>query len=98
MTWNYRIIKEKNKEDLDPDVEDAYFFAIHEVYYDESKKPITCTEDPIYPSGTSLKELKSDLKHYLQALERPVLIMEELFINDQESDKTISDLFYEDKE
>jgi hypothetical protein len=75
MTWNYRVIKEKNKEYLDLDKEDAYFFAIHEVYYDENEKPITCTEDPVYPSGTSLKDLKVDIKHYLQALKRPVLNM-----------------------
>ena len=75
MTWNYRIIKEKNKEHLDLDDEDAYFFAIHEVYYDEKEKPITCTVDPVSPSGRSLEELKADMKHYLQALKRPVLEM-----------------------
>jgi len=75
MTWNYRIIKEKNKEHLDLDDEDAYFFAIHEVYYDKKEKPITCTVDPVSPSGRSLKELKADMKHYLQALKRPIIEM-----------------------
>lgn len=61
MIWNYRVIEHDR------------FFAIHEVYYNDKGEITAISEDPIAPSGESLKELKSDLKYYLQAMNRPIL-------------------------
>lgn len=36
MTWNYRLVKDKNN-----------IFTIREVYYDKTGNPISMTKDPI---------------------------------------------------
>lgn len=61
MIWNYRVIEHDK------------FFAIHEVYYNDKGDIAAISEDPIEPSGQTLKELKGDLEYFLQALNRPVL-------------------------
>lgn len=68
MTWNYRIIKS-----IDEDGEAS--FGIHEVYYDESKNPHSCTAEPIVLAAESLDDLKKDLKLMQKAFEKPVLEM-----------------------
>ena len=40
-----------------------------------------CTEEPVYPAGEILEELRKDLEHYLLALEQPVLEYAELVPN-----------------
>jgi hypothetical protein len=66
MSWNYRVIKERDGT-----------YAIHEVYY-SSEKPDDSeikhmSADPAIPFGDTLEELKEDIKHYVAALDRPVL-------------------------
>jgi len=66
MHWNYRVIK---SEDV---------FHIHEVYYNAKGDICAISEDPMCPHGETLKELKSDMEHFLQAFNRPVLKREKI--------------------
>lgn len=66
MTWNYRVIKNKD------------MFEIHEVYYNDKGEITGVTENSVSPGGETLEELQEDMKHYAEALKRPVLIMEEI--------------------
>jgi hypothetical protein len=61
MTRRYRVVHK------------GYRYGIHEVYYDELGEIWTCTEEPVYPEGETLEELRTDLEHYRLALEEPVL-------------------------
>ena len=66
MTWNYRVIEDKEK------------FRIHEVYYNDAGEITAISEDPIVPEGETLEELKDGLEYYFAALESPVLKKDEL--------------------
>ena len=66
MVWNYRVIEHDR------------FFAIHEVYYNDKGDITAISEDPMHPQGETLKELKNDMKYFLQAFNRPVLKKEEI--------------------
>ena len=60
MIWNYCVLKQRQKDG-------SWVFGIHEVYYNEkSGKPCAFTEEPVYPQGASLEELKKDLA-YIQS-------------------------------
>lgn len=72
MNWNYRVVKEKEK------TIDAYFFSIREVYYKEGK-PDMWSVEPIWPIGTSLDGLSTDVDLMMHAFNHPVLEM----INDK---------------
>jgi hypothetical protein len=75
MYWNYRIIKRKiNRTSNSAETETEY--AIHEVYY-ENDKAVYVSENPIYPCGETLKELKEDIKIYNLALTKPILFYED---------------------
>ena len=65
MSWNYRVVHTTEG--------GAEAFAIYEVYYDEQGQPEDRTAQPGYPAGETLAELRDDLRHYLRALEQPVL-------------------------
>jgi hypothetical protein len=60
-TWNYRVLQHEGS------------LAIHAVHYDEHGKPSFCTERPSYPAGTTVDELKQDVKRYVQAIDEPIL-------------------------
>jgi len=64
--WDYRVIR-KGEE-----------YAIHEVYYDDQGAVETCTVEPVGVAGDTLAELREDLAHYIRALDRPVLVYEEM--------------------
>lgn len=66
MTWDYRIIEDKEN------------FRIHEVYYNDAGEITAISEDSIAPEGETLEELKDDLKYYFAALKRPVLKKDEI--------------------
>ena len=82
MTWNYRIIKS-----IDEDGEAS--FGIHEVYYDDSNKPHSCTTEPIVFAAESLDDLKKDLKLMQKAFEKPVLEM--LYFDNLEKNQDLDD-------
>ena len=65
MTWNYRVVHTTEDE------EEA--FAIYEVFYDEQGEPEARTESPSYPAGANIEALREDVRHYLAALDQPVL-------------------------
>lgn len=66
MVWNHRVIKRSFRgED---------FYQIHEVYYNDKKKPYLWTNDPIAPGGASLQELREELQRMLRCLDTPILI------------------------
>ena len=65
MSWNYRVVK------YGEPLEDVYL--IHEVYYNKRGKIECWSEGEMHPLGSSLKELRGDLKHMTQALKLPVL-------------------------
>ena len=66
MTWNYRVIENKEK------------FRIHEVYYNDAGEITVISEDPIVPEGETLEELKDDLEYYFAALKSLVLKKDEI--------------------
>ena len=74
MTWNYRVVRKSI--DYKEHTDDVY--EIYEIYYDDDGA-ITCyTENSIAPMGLDLSELRGDLKHMVEALDKPVLEMKDL--------------------
>jgi hypothetical protein len=71
MVWNYGVIEHDG------------MFSIHEGYYNDDGSICAISEDPIHPHGGTMEELRSDMEHFLQALNRPVLKKEknEIFRN-----------------
>lgn len=47
-------------------------FAVHEVYYTDSK-PTSCTTDPVEPHGETLDELRQAVERHARACDLPVL-------------------------
>jgi hypothetical protein len=64
MTWNYRVVRHI--------AENAEWYGIHEVYY-EDENVVTMTEDMICPSAGTAEGLKADFKLMMEAFEKPVL-------------------------
>lgn len=71
MTWNYRVIKQEHPEETTT-------YAIYEVYYDEQDNIQFITKNPVDPHGETIEELRGNLEYMLQALNKPVLNMNEL--------------------
>ena len=72
MTWNYRMFS----------AGEGIFqhFYIAEVYYEDGK--IVGYTDPISPIGETEDELKADIGYMMQALERPILLLSDLAVED----------------
>lgn len=64
--WNYRVVR-KTSED------GSAGYLIREVWYRKDGEIIGMTENPVYPSGRTLEELRADIDLVLLAFERPVL-------------------------
>ena len=69
MGWNHRVIRRSNAPSTDPE----WNYQVHEVYYKEDGSIEAWTENPVAPVGEDLSELRSDISHYSEALEQPVL-------------------------
>ena len=65
MSWNYRVVED--------DFEGEKYFGIHEVYYDTSGQPESCSELPARVSAESLEGVRGELVRMLEALEKPPL-------------------------
>jgi hypothetical protein len=63
MTWNYRIVRHVN-----PSGEEWY--AIHEVYYEETKV-VTVTEEPICPRCETFEDLREAYELIRHAFDLP---------------------------
>jgi len=69
MSWNYRL--------LEKEYEGEPYYVVVEVYYDD-EGGIQGWTDKAYPLGSTLDELKEDLRYFNKALDKPVLIEKEL--------------------
>ncbi len=68
LKWHYRILKSK-----------GHLFIV-EVFYDKGKIiSWTHAENPCYPTGMDLKELKQDFKYMMLALQKPILTEAQLY-------------------
>ncbi len=66
MLWTYRVFHDK----------DGY--CIRVVYYERDGTLISYQKEPAMPTGTTAEELLQDIEAFKQALELPILTMEEL--------------------
>jgi hypothetical protein len=66
-TWDYRLVKKKGLE----------YYGVIEVYYDLDGE-VRSYSDFIPVCGASLEEVKADLERFKQALEKPILLEEDL--------------------
>ena len=71
MTWNYRILAQKNSDD-------NINYAVHEVYYNENKEIEYWSESPITLHAESSEELIMMKDRYLLAFTKPILNEENL--------------------
>jgi hypothetical protein len=78
MVWNCRVIRRSNAPSTDPE----WNYQIHEVYYKEDGEIDVWTENPVAPVGEDLSELRSEISHFSEALDQPIL--EELKIDGKE--------------
>ena len=70
MTWNHRIIRRVHHHS---DGTTSESFMVHEVYYDDAGRPVSCTEEGVEPYGETLEELVEELKMFSQAAGMPIL-------------------------
>ncbi|MCB1193533.1 MAG: hypothetical protein KDK90_24050 [Leptospiraceae bacterium] len=66
MVWNYRVILEN----------EAY--SIHEVFYNEKGKIISCSAEPLELTHESIEGLKLQLEGIQEALKLPILNIKDL--------------------
>ena len=60
MSWNHRVIHSViNGEDI---------YQIHEVFYDDEGKPVSCTVEGVSPLGETKRELIEDMGRFSRAL------------------------------
>ncbi len=73
MVWEYRVIKDSHESE-----DDFYiYYSIREVYYNKKNEINGWSSNSIEPMGETLEELKSDLDHMVKALNKPVLMIQE---------------------
>ena len=65
--WNYRIIKKEFPK------HDENEYQIHEVHYDDNGKVKGWAKNPVSPFGSTLNELREDIRYQLNAFRKPVL-------------------------
>jgi hypothetical protein len=66
MSWNYRMMAQKDG--------DNYFFSVHEVYYDKNNIPYSYSKEPVSVNGNSVDDLIFGVNAIKGAiLNRPVL-------------------------
>lgn len=82
-TWGYRVFKRTTNlrewfgkqgqpfPEFMPETEDTY--AIHSAHYDKQGFIHAMSEDPTYPQGETLEELKTDIARYIDAINQSVL-------------------------
>ena len=85
MSWNHRVIRRSNSPSIDPE----WTYQIHEVYYNDDGSIESWSENPVAPMGENPSELQSEIRHFLAALNQPVL--EEVEFNGEETLLEIKD-------
>ena len=71
MSWNYRVLKHKDNDEVP-------YYQVHEVFYNEDDSIMACSEHSCTPFGETVEELKADFELMAGAFERPVLPYEEI--------------------
>ena len=66
-TWNYRLLKKKGIE----------YYGVIEAYYDKDGN-IRSYSEFIPVCGDSLEEVRADLERFREALEKPIVLEEDL--------------------
>ncbi len=74
--WNYRVLKKHHEKT------GTTIFQIHEVYYDDKNQIKTWTQSSVGPSGETISELNEDVKHFREAIQKPIL--QESYYEDRE--------------
>jgi hypothetical protein len=64
--WNYRVVAKDDQ------------FAIHEVFYDDAGDVAGCTEDPVFPHGETVEELRDAITRYGEAIDKPPLLFTDI--------------------
>mgnify|MGYP007032851860 CR=1 FL=1 len=68
--WNTRVIRKCDE------TSDTTTFEIYEVHYDDNHQITAWTESAVAPCGETLAELKEDIKHFIEAVQKPILELE----------------------
>jgi len=68
--WNTRVVRKCDK------TSETTTFEIHEVHYDDNHQITAWTESAVGPFGETLAELKEDIKHFIEAIQKPILELE----------------------
>lgn len=71
MTWNHRVLR--HLDGPRSQTLSGEWYAVHEVYYDDSGRARSCTVNPVAPIGETPEELLEELSRYVAALGQPVL-------------------------
>lgn len=69
MQWNYRVVRYT-------DASGGVQFRVYEAYYDNDDResePSSLTEDPVYPLGDTVDELREELEMMRKAFDLPVI-------------------------
>ncbi len=82
--WNHRVVHRYHEEN------DTHTYHIHEVYYDENGSIEGWTESAIEPFGETPSELREDIRHFIKAFQKPILIAKikdgkEILVPDEEA-------------
>ena len=73
MMWNNRIIKHERPA-APNHKDDAVWYSVHEVFYNENGGVTGYTEDPISIVGETVDEVKSQLKMIMKDIEKHEVI------------------------
>lgn len=64
-SWNFRVVARENMGEPE--------FTIVETYYDDEGNVDGWTDDPAWPTGLTLEDLRGELRLMLEATEKPLL-------------------------
>ena len=84
MFWNHRVTKRKT--DFDEGTGSNIEFGIREVFYNDNGEVYAIAEEADSPWGESFEDLKSDMEHYMKALDNPVIDLDTIKYADMDPD------------
>lgn len=76
MSWNYRVVIEREPDLVNKD-EYVESISFRDVYYDENGKPKSWGADPQPPIGETVKDLMRDISLMQTALTKPAIIIQD---------------------
>ena len=76
IKWDYRVFKEENGD-----------YIIREVFYNDKKSIVSCTQDAVEPFGSSLEDLSEQIEVFKQALKLPVLTLADVPLKEKTMEK-----------